>query len=224
MESNYVKLLKEYNDLAEGYERLQRHLDEETKFHQEQTSQNVAVMTDMQDTITQLRNQLAELRSTRSASSGVYILLIELPCQNYWKLLQMSSNYTCMAYESTKLSCSNQSEDSVQKFGQSSLLVSLRAFHWLDFFPCFLSVTCFLSALPSSCFPALFHLLHVLASFLSSFFLCTVYIFPRFVPATQSLRVIAWPSNTGNIFAQLVAQHCYISIWKALLPVLPPRA
>lgn len=71
MESNYVKLLKEYNDLAEGYERLQQHLDEETKFHQEQTSQNVAVMTDMQDTITQLRNQLAELRNTRSASSGV---------------------------------------------------------------------------------------------------------------------------------------------------------
>lgn len=73
MESNYVKLLKEYNDLAEGYERLQQHLDEETKFHQEQTSQNVAVMTDMQDTITQLRNQLAELRNTRSASSGVHI-------------------------------------------------------------------------------------------------------------------------------------------------------
>ena len=73
MESNYVKLLKEYNDLAEGYERLQQHLDEETKFHQEQTSQNVAVMTDMQDTITQLRNQLAELRNTRSASSGVNI-------------------------------------------------------------------------------------------------------------------------------------------------------
>ena len=72
MESNYVKLLREYNDLAEGYERLQQHLDEETKFHQEQTSQNVAVMTDMQDTITQLRNQLAELRNTRSASSGVY--------------------------------------------------------------------------------------------------------------------------------------------------------
>lgn len=71
MESNYVKLLKEYNDLAEGYEQLQRHLDEETKFHQEQTSQNVAVMTDMQDTITQLRNQLAELRNTRSASSAV---------------------------------------------------------------------------------------------------------------------------------------------------------
>ena len=71
MESNYVKLLKEYNDLAEGYEGLQQHLDEETKFHQEQTSQNVAVMTDMQDTITQLRNQLAELRNTRSASSGV---------------------------------------------------------------------------------------------------------------------------------------------------------
>lgn len=74
MESNYVKLLKEYNDLAEGYERLQQHLDEETKFHQEQTSQNVAVMTDMQDTITQLRNQLAELRNTRSASSGVNII------------------------------------------------------------------------------------------------------------------------------------------------------
>ena len=71
LDSNYVKLLKEYNDLAEGYERLQQHLDEETKFHQEQTSQNVAIMTEMQDTITQLRNQLAELRSTRSASSGV---------------------------------------------------------------------------------------------------------------------------------------------------------
>jgi len=78
MESNYVKLLKEYNDLAEGYERLQQHLDEETKFHQEQTSQNVAVMTDMQDTITQLRNQLAELRNTRSASSGVSMKEIEL--------------------------------------------------------------------------------------------------------------------------------------------------
>ena len=79
MESNYVKLLKEYNDLAEGYERLQQHLDEETKFHQEQTSQNVAVMTDMQDTITQLRNQLAELRNTRSASSGVFISEMKLP-------------------------------------------------------------------------------------------------------------------------------------------------
>jgi len=81
LHSNYVKLLKEYNDLAEGYERLQQHLDEETKFHQEQTSQNVAVMTEMQDTIAQLRNQLAELRSTRSASSGVseqkYSLFVE---------------------------------------------------------------------------------------------------------------------------------------------------
>ena len=47
--------------MAEDYERLQRHLDEETKFYQEQTSQNMAVMTDMQDTNTQLRNQLAEL-------------------------------------------------------------------------------------------------------------------------------------------------------------------
>ena len=55
--------------MAEDYERLQRHLDEETKFHQEQSSQNVAVMTDMQDTNTQLRNQLAELRSIRFASS-----------------------------------------------------------------------------------------------------------------------------------------------------------
>lgn len=68
---SYVKLLKEYNDLAEGYERLQQHMDEETKFHQEQTSQNVAVMTDMQDTITQLRNQLAELKNTRPPSSAV---------------------------------------------------------------------------------------------------------------------------------------------------------
>lgn len=46
-------------------------MDEETKFHQEQTSQNVAVMTDMQDTITQLRNQLAELKNTRPPSSAV---------------------------------------------------------------------------------------------------------------------------------------------------------
>ena len=29
-------------------------------------------------------------------------------------------------------------------------------------------------------------------------------------------------SNTGNIFAQLVAQHCCVASWKALLPVLPP--
>ena len=28
--------------------------------------------------------------------------------------------------------------------------------------------------------------------------------------------------NTGNIFAQLVAQHCCIASWKALLPVWPP--
>ena len=28
--------------------------------------------------------------------------------------------------------------------------------------------------------------------------------------------------NTGSIFAQLVAQHCCIASWKALLPVLPP--
>ena len=71
LDSSYVKLLKEYNDLAEGYERLQQHMDEETKFHQEQTSQNVAVMTDMQDTITQLRNQLAELKNSRPPSSAV---------------------------------------------------------------------------------------------------------------------------------------------------------
>ena len=29
-------------------------------------------------------------------------------------------------------------------------------------------------------------------------------------------------SNTGNIFAQLVAKHCCIASWKALLSVLPP--
>ena len=29
-------------------------------------------------------------------------------------------------------------------------------------------------------------------------------------------------SNTGNIFAQLVAQHCCVASWKVLLPVLPP--
>ena len=28
-------------------------------------------------------------------------------------------------------------------------------------------------------------------------------------------------SNTGNIFAQLVAQHCCVASWKGLLPVLP---
>ena len=28
-------------------------------------------------------------------------------------------------------------------------------------------------------------------------------------------------SNTGNIFAQLVAQHCCVASWKELLPVLP---
>ena len=66
-----MKLLREYNDLAEGYGRLQQHLDEETKFHQEQTSQNVALMTEMQETIEQLRNQLTDLRASRSASSGV---------------------------------------------------------------------------------------------------------------------------------------------------------
>ena len=36
-------------------------------------------MTDMQDTITQLRNQLAELRSSRSASSGVSLPTAPLP-------------------------------------------------------------------------------------------------------------------------------------------------
>jgi len=35
---------------------------------------------------------------------------------------------------------------------------------------------------------------------------------------TDSLR----PSNTGNIFFQLVAQQCCVASWKALLPVLPP--
>ena len=29
-------------------------------------------------------------------------------------------------------------------------------------------------------------------------------------------------SNTGNIFVQLVAQHCCIASWKALLLLLPP--
>ena len=29
-------------------------------------------------------------------------------------------------------------------------------------------------------------------------------------------------SNTDNIFAQLVAQHCCVASWKASLPVLPP--
>lgn len=36
-------------------------------------------MTDMQDTITQLRNQLAELRSSRSASSGVSLPTAPFP-------------------------------------------------------------------------------------------------------------------------------------------------
>jgi len=95
LHSNYVKLLKEYNDLAEGYERLQQHLDEETKFHQEQTSQNVAVMTEMQDTIAQLRNQLAELRSTRSASSGrtsSSIMFTRLDAERNGKTLKRAVN------------------------------------------------------------------------------------------------------------------------------------
>ena len=36
------------------------------------------------------------------------------------------------------------------------------------------------------------------------------------------LAMLLRSSNTGNIFAQLVAQHCCVASWKALLPVLPP--
>ncbi|KAK2559537.1 hypothetical protein P5673_018185 [Acropora cervicornis] len=92
---SYVKLLKEYNDLAEGYERLQQHMDEETKFHQEQTSQNVAVMTDMQDTITQLRNQLAELKNTRppsSARTSSSIMFTRLDAERNSKILKRAVN------------------------------------------------------------------------------------------------------------------------------------
>lgn len=95
LDSSYVKLLKEYNDLAEGYERLQQHLDEETKFHQEQTSQNVAIMTDMQDTITQLRNQIAELRNTRPSSSArtsSSILFTRLDADRNAKILKRAVN------------------------------------------------------------------------------------------------------------------------------------
>lgn len=66
-ESNYTKLLKEYNDLAEGYETLKKHLEEETKFHQEQTSQNAAIMVDMQDTISKLQSQLDDVLQGRSS-------------------------------------------------------------------------------------------------------------------------------------------------------------
>lgn len=92
---SYVKLLKEYNDLAEGYERLQQHMDAETKFHQEQTSQNVAVMTDMQDTITQLRNQLAELKNTRppsSARTSSSIMFTRLDAERNSKILKRAVN------------------------------------------------------------------------------------------------------------------------------------
>lgn len=68
LESNYGKLLKEYNDLAEGYETLKKHLDEETKFHQEQTSQNAAIMADMQDTINKLKAQLDDVLAGRPYS------------------------------------------------------------------------------------------------------------------------------------------------------------
>lgn len=66
-ETNYTKLLKEYNDLAEGYETLKKHLEEETKFHQEQTSQNAAIMVDMQDTINKLQSQLDDVLQGRSS-------------------------------------------------------------------------------------------------------------------------------------------------------------
>lgn len=68
-ESNYAKLLKEYNDLAEGYETLKKHLEEETKFHQEQTSQNAAIMVDMQDTINKLQSQLDDILQGKSVST-----------------------------------------------------------------------------------------------------------------------------------------------------------
>ena len=62
---------QEHNDLTESFERVRQHLDEETKFHQEQTSQNAAVMAEMQDTINQLKEQLADALLGRSPSSGV---------------------------------------------------------------------------------------------------------------------------------------------------------
>lgn len=64
-----MKLLKDYNDLAESYEKLRQHMDAETKFNQEQTSQNAAVMAEMQESISLLQSQLAQAR--RSASSEV---------------------------------------------------------------------------------------------------------------------------------------------------------
>jgi len=68
LDVNYGKLLKEYNDLAEGYEALKKHLEDETKFHQEQTSQNAAVMADMQETINRLQAQLDDVLAGRPYS------------------------------------------------------------------------------------------------------------------------------------------------------------
>lgn len=68
MDGNYGKLLKEYNDLAEGYEALKKHLEDETKFHQEQTSQNAALMADMQETINRLQAQLDDVLGGRPYS------------------------------------------------------------------------------------------------------------------------------------------------------------
>lgn len=68
LDANYGKLLREYNDLSEGYEALKKHLEDETKFHQEQTSQNAAVMADMQETINRLQSQLDDVLGGRPYS------------------------------------------------------------------------------------------------------------------------------------------------------------
>ena len=74
MDANYSKLLKEYNDLADGYEKLKKQFEQEMKFHQEQTSQNATVMADMQDTINSLKLQLNDALAGRSLSPGVRIV------------------------------------------------------------------------------------------------------------------------------------------------------
>ncbi|XP_032227356.2 uncharacterized protein LOC5503188 isoform X2 [Nematostella vectensis] len=95
IQSSYVKLLKEYNDLAEGYESLRRHMDEETKFHQEQTSQNAALMAEMQDTINQLRLQLADAMAGRTGSparASSSIMFSRLDAERNAKILTRAMN------------------------------------------------------------------------------------------------------------------------------------
>ncbi|KAK3732288.1 hypothetical protein QZH41_014424 [Actinostola sp. cb2023] len=94
LESSYSKLLKEYNDLTEGYETLKKHLDEETKFHQEQTSQNAAIMADMQETINNLKMQLDDVLAGRSYSmrTNSSIMFSRLDAERNAKILKRAIN------------------------------------------------------------------------------------------------------------------------------------